>query len=126
MRKPDLLILVVIWEFISAIMALIGIIAILMFAFPVVSEMMGIARTGGMFGLVIGLLVLFLKIGIAIGAALGILMDKEWGRILGIAHAAISLLAIPVGTIIGILVLMYLVKPEVRDWFLRAEPNQNP
>ena len=35
-------------------------------------------------------------------------------------HAVLSLFAIPCGTIIGILVLIYLMKPETREYFERS------
>lgn len=117
MRRPDLLILIVVWEFITALGAFIAISAIVVFALPEVERLYGVAHAGGIFGLSIAILVLFCSAIIAIAGGIGLLSGREWGRVLGIAYAAISLLRIPFGTIIGILVIIYLTKPEVREYF---------
>lgn len=121
MKKPDLLILVIMWEFISAFGALVGMSAIFIFALPSVLDLEDIARVGGLFGISIGLFVLFCFIAITIAAGIGLLIGKEWGRILSLAHAALTLIIIPIGTIIGILVIIYLLTPEVREYF---QPGQ--
>ncbi len=117
MRRPDLLILIAVWEFLGAFGAFIGIIAISVFAFPVVSSSHGIGSVGGIFGLSIAVLVLLFCLCISIAGGIGLLGGKEWGRILSLVLAAISLLCIPFGTIIGILVIVYLIKPEIRKYF---------
>ena len=117
MRRPDELILIAVWEFISAIGALLGISAIILFAFPEISHLYGIGEIGANFGLGIAVFFLFISACLAVTAGIGLLSGKEWGRVLSIAYATISLLRIPFGTIIGILVLVYLVKPEVREYF---------
>jgi hypothetical protein len=117
MKRPDLLILVAIWEFLTALGAFIGIGAICVFAFPSVGMMWGAPRVGGLFGLSIAVLVLLCYIGISVAGGIGLLTRKDWGRILSIVQAALSLLWIPIGTIIGILVLIYLTGSEVRQYF---------
>ena len=74
---------------------------------------------GGMaaIGLIIALLVLVVGFVIALMGGIGLLRGREWGRILSIVHAALSLFWVPIGTIIGILVLIYLTKAEVREYF---------
>jgi len=47
----------------------------------------------------------------------GILKAKSWGRIISIIVAVLSLFWIPVGTVLGILVLIYLTRSEVREYF---------
>ncbi|MFC2066473.1 hypothetical protein ACFLUO_05370 [Chloroflexota bacterium] len=54
---------------------------------------------------------------IALLGGIGLLRGKEWGRILSIIHAALSAFWIPIGTIVGILILLYLATPEVREHF---------
>lgn len=49
--------------------------------------------------------------------AYGLLKGQSWARLLAIIFAIISLINIPVGTIIGIIVLWYLFRPEVKAWF---------
>ena len=114
MRRPDLLIVIAIWEFLSALGSLIGVVAILVFAFPEVTD------AGGVFGLSIGVLFLLGSAGIALAGGIGLILGEEWGRILTMIHAVLSLFAIPCGTVIGILVLIYLMKPETREYFERS------
>jgi hypothetical protein len=121
MRRPDLLILIAVWEFISTFGAFVGIIAIALFAFPEVDSLHGVGSLGGIFALSLAVLVLLFYLSIAIAGGIGLLGGKEWGRILSLVHSALSLLSIPIGTIIGILVIVYLIKPEVRDYFESAQ-----
>ena len=120
MKRPDLLIVIAIWEFLSALVSLIGVAAILIFAFPGISLDAGPPDTGAIFGLSIGILFLLAGAGIAVAGGVGLILGEEWGRILTMVHAVLSLFAIPCGTIIGILVLIYLMKPETREYFDRS------
>ena len=49
--------------------------------------------------------------------AYGLLKGQHWARIVAIIFAILSLFSIPIGTIIGIIVLWYLFKPDVKAWF---------
>lgn len=118
MKRPDLLILIAIWQFITAFIALIGICAIAVFVFPdAVGPLWGQALAGVIFGLSISIFLLLVFIGIAIAGGIGILRGHEWGRVLSIVHAALSLFSFPIGTVIGILVIIYLTKSEVSEYF---------
>jgi hypothetical protein len=117
MKKPDLLILVAIWEFITAFLAFIGLAAIATFAFPEVSTTWGREMVGGYFGLGLATLVLLCYIGISVAGGIGLLIGKEWGRILSIVQAVLSMICIPIGTIIGILALIYLISTDVKNYF---------
>ncbi len=121
MRRPDLLILVAVWEFLTAAGALIGISAISIFAFPEILKSQGISRIGGIVGLSIVLLLLIAYVSIAIAGGMGLVNGKEWGRVLSIAHAAVSLFWIPFGTVIGTLTIIYLVRPEIKEFFKSIE-----
>jgi len=116
MKKPELLILVAIWEFLSAFGALIGIAAISIFTFPNI-WWGGVFPVAPIFGLSIAILVLLCFIGLAVAGGIGLLQGKEWGRSLSIAHAALSLFWIPIGTVIGILCIIYLTKSDVAAYF---------
>jgi type II secretory pathway pseudopilin PulG len=54
----------------------------------------------------------------------GLLGLKPWARSLQIGLAVIGLLGIPCGTIIGILILVYMLKPEVKLLFSGASPQE--
>ena len=118
MKRPGLLLLVPIWALFSAFLYLIGIAAIAIFAFP---EALGFGygpgNVGSIFGLSIGIFVLLCGFGLSLAGGIGLLLGKAWGRIVGIIVAVLSLFWIPVGTVIGVLVLIYLAKAEVRAYF---------
>ena len=125
MKKPDLLVLIAVWEFITAFGALIGIGAIAIFAFPdAIDDMLGSAIPGAIFGLSIAILVLICYISIAIAGGVGLLKGREWGRVLSIAHAALSLVSFPIGTVIGVIIIMYLTKSEVTGYFQAGSSGQ--
>ena len=121
MKKPDLLILIAIWQFINAFFCLIGIAAISIFAFPNAFGYYGPAHvgadTGAIFGLSIAILFLLGSIGLSVAGGIGLLSGKAWGRIISIVNAMLSLFFVPIGTVIGALVLIYLTKSDVREYF---------
>jgi len=136
MKRPDLVVAVSIWLFITAAGVLIGILGMSMFLLAApwftvwdggwgMMPWMGGWGMGGIawFGIGVGLLVMVAYFVLALMGGIGLLQGKEWGRIIGIVHAAISLFWIPVGTVIGALVLVYLTRPEVRDYFAGAAPK---
>ncbi|GEM_PF-1074267 len=49
--------------------------------------------------------------------AYGLLKGQSWARIVAIIFAIFGLLNFPIGTIISIIILIYLFKPEVKAWF---------
>jgi hypothetical protein len=125
MKRPDLLLLVAIWLFLSAFFYLIGIAAIATFALPGALGYYGPVHIGppiypdigAIFGLSIAIFVLLCCFGLCLAGGIGVLKAKSWGRIISIIVAILSLFWIPVGTVIGVLVLIYLTRSEVRAYF---------
>ena len=129
MKRPDLIILIAVWEFLSAFVVLIGI-ATLTSAFFFTApwmmmwewngwQMCGAPNASGfvIFGMSIALLIMVAYFILALIGGIGLLRGKEWGRILSIVHAALSLFWVPIGTAIGVLILIYLTKTEVKEYF---------
>ncbi len=126
MKRPDLLVLIAVWEFVSAFGVLIGI-AVISTAFFLVSPGMwwwghwwwNEPRFGGVAILVLSiiLLVMVVYVVLALVGGIGLLKGKGWGQVLSIVHAAFTLFWVPIGTIIGILAIIYLTKPEVSEYF---------
>ena len=54
---------------------------------------------------------------ICILVAVGLLGGKGWARTLALLFAIIGLLSVPLGTIMSIIILVYLFKPEVKAYF---------
>ena len=124
MKRPDLLILVAIWEFVIAFLALVGVAFVGAVAFPaMVNELWGEALVGGIVALGFGVLLLLAIVGLGVAAGVGLLTGREWGRILGIIHAVLGLFNVPVGTVAGVLVLVYLTRPEIAAYF-RDAPSE--
>ena len=119
MKRPDLLMPIAIWRFIAAFLLAIGIIVLAVFAFPEAVEDM---EPGTLFGLSIAIIVLLALIGLTVAAGIGLIKGKSWGWTLAIVNAILDLFAIPFGTIIGVLTLIYLFRKEVREYF--ATPQQ--
>ncbi len=117
LRRTDLLLLIAIWEFVTAFGAIIGISAIAVLIFPeVIDPFIGPAIPGVIFGLSVASLVLLCYIGLAIAGGIGILQSKDWGRILSIIHSTLSLFFFPIGTMIGISIIIFLTHPELTKY----------
>jgi type II secretory pathway pseudopilin PulG len=61
-----------------------------------------------------------------IATGVGLLKLQPWGRTLQIIGATLGLLGIPCGTIISIVILVYMLKPEVRTLFSGVSPRRLP
>ena len=126
--RPNGVVVVSVWFIINAVLALLGAAAISIFALPAVirntvgSPNQYFAVAGVSFGLF--LLVAF---GVLDGAAVvGLLRLREWGRWLAIGLAALGLLLIPFGTIIGALIIWYLLTDETKQAFGAPLPQPTP
>ena len=130
MKRPELLVLIAVWEFLSAFGVLVGIGAVsslFFFTVPGVwwDGMMGgwgmwdMPRIGNFAVIVMGfvLLIMVAYFILSLIGGIGLLKGREWGRIVSIVHAALSLFWIPIGTVIGILILIYLTKNDVQEYF---------
>jgi hypothetical protein len=56
----------------------------------------------------------------------GLLRMKQWARWLAFVLAIFSLFAFPIGTVIGALIIWYLLKDDVREAFEMAESTMLP
>jgi len=122
MKRPDGVTIIAVYEFLSAIPGFIGICAILVFAVPGTltgTEGIGDATVGLA---VLGCVLLLIGVGalLSVITGWGLLGMKGWARWLAIVLAALSLLAFPIGTIIGALIIWYLLKDEVKQAFEAA------
>jgi type II secretory pathway pseudopilin PulG len=75
------------------------------------------------FGLALG--ALFATAGaLQISCGFGLWNLRSWGRVLQMIFAGFGLLAIPLGTVISILILVYMSKPGTKVLFSEKHPNQ--
>jgi len=93
----------------------------------------GTERAGLLGSALLGATGVFLAVGFAVFGvadlviASGLAKGRSWARIAGIVMSVIYLIAIPIGTVIGIIALMGLLGRDARDWFAAARPvRRNP
>jgi len=70
----------------------------------------------GGFGLALGLGAALVGI-LKLVAARGLVLQRPWARVLGIVLGTLMIPGLPLGTILGILVLSGLLSEEARSWF---------
>jgi hypothetical protein len=72
------------------------------------------------FGLLPRLSIIFIIVGgFTFIFGLGLLSGKRWARTLAMIGAVLDLFSIPIGTILGIVILWYLTRPHVVKYFYR-------
>ena len=116
MRRPDGVTVIAIYELFTGAIGLLGGCAILVFA--VLPVVFSVSDATGLFWALFGLgiaLILALASGIvSVIVGWGLLQLMPWARWAAIVLAIFGLLAFPIGTIVGALVIWYLLKDEVR------------
>ena len=119
--KPEGVILVAIYQFISAIPGIIVGAAILMIALPAV--LMNVDDQIGLLASIFGLsLAVLFTLGlslVSILAGLGLIGLKNWARWLACGLALLIVWAVPVGTLIGGAILVYLLQPNIKKCFIK-------
>ncbi len=114
MKRPDGITVIAITDFfLGALVALTGCVFLAVMPAVIVAPGSGGGRLVGTS--VLGILALaFLILGILpMLAGWGLLKLKEWARWITIGLAILALTAFPIGTAIGVVVIWYLLKPEV-------------
>jgi len=113
MRRPEGVTMVAIWFFIQASFALLGLGGMTI-------GFLGLWTGGGEYNdILFGTLGMILGVMLIVGAGaaflatgLGLWRLKEWSRSAAIVLAVLQLLVIPIGTIAGIMILLYLNRNE--------------
>ena len=124
MNPPDLLVPVAIWEFLTALGMLMVIAAMLIAlvflpAWTIIDGGWDFPRVENLAVILIAVIapVFLVYLILAVMSGVLLLQGREVGRIMSIVHAALSLLCVPFGTVIGSLVLVYLTRAEVKSYF---------
>ncbi len=125
MKRPDGLTVIAVWNFVQAFFLLVGACSLL--AIPASGVLSEIGDPIGEFWVVFGVtcgVIWFLISGIALVlAGWGLLRMKQWARWLTFVLAIFSLFAFPIGTVIGAVIIWYLLKEDVREAFEMAESD---
>ena len=117
--RPDKVTVIAVWFSINAAISLF-LVAALLFVFPALMErdiaddpdrgILVFARFFGGF--------LFGGFGVlSIAAVVGVLRLREWGRWLAMGLAVVGLILIPIHTIVGVLIIWYLLSDEAKHAF---------
>jgi hypothetical protein len=123
MKRPDGVTAIAVWFFVEAFLTLM--IACTLIAVPFSGVFSDIGDSTGEFWATFGLtcavvFVLMQAIALLL-AGWGLLGLKGWARWLAFILAIFGLFAFPIGTVIGALIIWYLLKDEVREAFEAAE-----
>jgi general secretion pathway protein G len=112
-KRPALVTLLAVLDAIGGAVALLAGIAVLL---------LGLS-SGDALSVALALIYLVLG-GASLACAIGLWRLRPWGRTLAIALSIVGLLGIPIGTIISILILVYMVRPEVKLLFSGRSPEE--
>lgn len=123
--RPDGVTLTAAWFIIGAVFWLLAVLAMLVFAFPAVfrESTTGLDRYLAVAGVSFGLFVVAVFAAADIAVVIGLLRLRPWGRTLSIVLAAMGLLAFPIGTVIGALIIWYMLGDEAKEAFY---PTSSP
>ncbi len=120
--RPDKVTLIAVWFSINAAISLFLFAPLCFFFLP--------ARISGELVSAAALVVGFLSVVFGVldvAAVVGLLRLREWGRWLGIVLAVLGLFFIPVHTIVGALIIRYLLSDEAKHAFgVAALPEPTP
>jgi uncharacterized membrane protein (DUF2068 family) len=114
LRRPTIISVLAVLQYVGGAIALIVALALLAAAGKGEERTIGLAL-GALFAIAGGL---------QISCGFGLWNLRSWGRILQMVFAGIGLLGIPLGTVISILILVYMSKPGVRVLFSEKHPNR--
>jgi hypothetical protein len=128
MKRPDGVTAIAVWFFVDAFLMLFF--ACILAAVPfsgVINEIRDpIGEFWAIFSLTCGVIFILLSGVLSVLAGWGLLRMKEWSRWLGVILGIFSLFAFPIGTVIGILIIWYLLKGDTRRAFDMAESGLPP
>jgi uncharacterized membrane protein YgaE (UPF0421/DUF939 family) len=116
-ERPRGLKLLMMLHCVTALLALGGMIGAFWLVYPKIQLLEGLDYAVALMVFVMVIWWLVLKVVLSTISTLGMLMAKEWGRQIGIVHAALTLLFVPIGIVVGAVVIFYLTRPKIREYF---------
>ncbi len=115
MKRPDGIVIIAVYYALVALVFLVGSCAILLGLFAALAAIADrFAATWAVFGIGLGLIVCLIFLAGSVVAAWGLLAMKHWGRWAAIVLAVLQLPAFPIWTVIGGLIIYYLLREDVR------------
>ena len=118
--RSELTTIIAVLYIVLALPAILGGLAILIFAIPaVVSSMRPVDLAPPLFGLTVALLLTLGGGVLLVIDAVGLVGRREWARVLALVLAVLMLPALPLGTVIGVVALWHLLQADSRQEFSR-------
>jgi hypothetical protein len=115
MKRPDGVVVIAVYYALVALVFLVGACATLIGLVAVLATVFDrMAATWAVFGIGLGLLFCLIFLAGSVMAAWGLLTLKNWGRWAAIVLAVLQLPAFPIWTVIGGLIIYYLLREDVR------------
>ena len=107
--------------------AFLGVAALLIFALPaVVRDTTGSDQYFAVAAIIFVLLIIMVIGALDVAAVVGLFQLRPWGRILAIVLAALGLLWFPIGTVVGALIIWYMLGDEAKEVFGVGRPGAPP
>ena len=114
-KRPNQLVLIAIWQFLTVLPMLYFLLMYVGLAAGQISATDWIGLLFWVYGAALAGILGYIVVPVAGG--IGLMKGSKWGRKLCIAHAILSLALFPIGTVIGILSLRYLTRKDVKEYF---------
>jgi len=123
MKRPDGITIIAIYHFVMLALCVFGLCGLVVGLLLMIADKPPDVLVG-VFWMVFSMAFVFL-FAVAHGViGWGLLNMKEWARWGSIVIAVISLLGFPIFTVIGAVILWYLLKPEIKEAFASEAPKE--
>ena len=128
MKRPDGVTAIAVWYFVEAFFALTMACMLIAIPFSGLYDDIGdpIGEFWVSFTVTCGVVYVLIMAIALLFAGWGLLRMKEWARWLAVILGIFSLFAFPIGTVIGVLIIWYLLKEDVREAFDMAKGGMLP
>ncbi len=114
-ERPNQLVLIAIWQFFTVLPMIFFLLMYIGLAAGQISATDWIELLLWVYGATLAGILGYIVVPVVGG--IGLIKGYQWGRKLRIAHAILSLALFPIGTVIGILSLRYLMRKDVKEYF---------
>lgn len=119
--RPNGISAIAVYFFIVAAFDFIGACAILLFPLAAVMSAGNDGSVAAIAALTSGLCATVVLGALSLAAGIGLMRLATWARWLAFALASLSLILFPIGTIIGVIIIWYLLRQDVRQAFETAD-----
>lgn len=117
-RRPDSVTIIAIYHFVEAALFLVGLLALGIAALAVSMGASGDPEAAiPLAALAVAGVVVLVLLVVNVAVGWGLLALKSWARWVAVALSVLRLFFFPIGTVIGALIIVFLLQKEARDAF---------